>query len=215
MIQITKKTTELSSWEELKNLAEMGILDSVLSSGDEIPFTWKDGGTSKLIAARDETGKVFFTLGETLRVPQKYGAKGCKSWSTSSIRKFLNDEVLKNLPDEMREVIVPTHIVQKVNGNDEESDDMLFLLSGAQVAGISECWPDASKETKLDIFKGRYSRERQDSYGGAQSWLLRDPSHNGTASSDENRVYAISSSGVIFDHPVDIPDGVIFAFCID
>lgn len=214
MIQIIKKTTELSSWEELKNLAEMGILDSVLSSGDEIPFNWKDGGASKLIAARDETGKVFFTLGETLRVPQKYGAKGCKSWSTSSIRKFLNDEVFKNLPDEMREVIVPTHIVQKIDGNDEESEDKLFLLSGAQVAGISECWSDA-EETKLDIFKGRYSRERQEPYGGAQSWLLRDQPRDGTAANGENRVYAISSGGVIYDHPVEIPDGVIFAFCID
>ena len=34
MIQITKKTTELSSWEELKNLAEMGILLNISRSSN-------------------------------------------------------------------------------------------------------------------------------------------------------------------------------------
>lgn len=103
-----------STWAELKALAETGELSEVLKSGDNIPVTLKNGEEVSFDIGKDESGKIYFVMHNCLKESKPMNRKWTNEggWEESDMRRYLNEEVIELLPDELREIIKPTKIVQ-------------------------------------------------------------------------------------------------------
>ena len=98
-------------------------------------------------------------------------------WAKSDLRKEANGEIFDSFPDELRDLIVPTKIVQVIDGKRIECEDKLFCLSRVQVTGRGyksavECSPE---DTQFDIFKTERSRVKECGDNGTCYWWERDP----------------------------------------
>ena len=136
-IKVVTKETKWTSWAKLKEFAEAGKLDEVLNSGDNIPVTLKNGEEVSFDVGRDEGGKVYFIMHDCLKESKPMNSENTTKggWEESDMRKYLNEKVIKLLPDELQAIIKPTKIIQVRNGKRRETEDKLFLLSRTQVFG--------------------------------------------------------------------------------
>ena len=209
MIQIKREILLNPTWADLKAAANDGTLNTLIQSGDLIPFTLKNGEKLAVRATRDETGKLFFMLEDCMRDTRSINewptSKG--GWAACDMRKYLNTEVFTLLPDDLQSVIVPTTIVQIVDGERIESKDKLFLLSTTQVFGKDD-WSDVEPEDKqLDCF--RHQKDRLKEWTKKGLWL-RSP-----WASDPTYFSHIFSGGGAFSYGFRGSYGVAFAFCIN
>lgn len=129
-MKIRTWTEKESTWAELKALSEAGKLGEVLKSGDNIPVMLKNGEEVSFDVGKDESGKVYFIMHNCLKEkkPMNKDWTNRGGWEKSEMRRYLNEEVIELLPDELKAVIKPTKIVQ-VWGKRQETEDKLFLLS--------------------------------------------------------------------------------------
>lgn len=206
----TKSTTELT-WEAMKEAANIGILDQLIHSGDQIPVTLKNGEEVIFDVAHDETGKIFFVahdcLNEQAQMNESYTNEG--GWDACKMRSYLNSEIFALLPDDLQEAIVPTTIVQIIDGERVESNDALFLLSRTQVFGKgpwSECEPE---DSQLDIFPTERSRVKECGNNGTWFWWERTP-YSGTT----DAFGLVSYSGGASGGSASYANGVAPGFCI-
>lgn len=177
-IKIITKATKWTSWAELKAFAEAGKLSEVLNSGDNIPVTLKNGEEVSFDIGKDENGKVYFIMHDCMEEPKPMNSKWTNKggWEESAMRKYLNEEVIKLLPDELQEVIKPTKIVQVWGGKRRETEDKLFLLSKTQVFGKDKNYEAIEPEdSQIDIFKTERSRVKERKGCGAAWWWERSP----------------------------------------
>ena len=196
-----------TNWAEIKEAADAGNIHDLLHSGDCIHERLKTGEDIKLDVTYDENGKCFFVFHDCLkqRRPMNNRATNKGGWKASDLRKAANDEIFKTLPDELQEIIVPTKIVQVINGERIECEDKLFCLSYTQIAG--RVWPEMNarepEDTQLDIFKTERSRVKEID-GETVYWWERSPyvsnsysfSGVGTSGSPSCGYYASGSFGV-------------------
>ena len=108
-------------------------------------------------------------------------------WSTSEMRRYLNNEIYNSLPSDLKNAIISTTVVSGHGSTTGETNfitsDKLYLLS------TKEVWRTAKNDTltetrQLDYYYnkgvtlGSYSQARK-TYGGSESMLwLRSPSLN-------------------------------------
>lgn len=211
-IKVVTKIAKWTSWAELKALAEAGKLDEVLKSGDNIPVTLKNGEEVSFDVGRDEGGKVYFIMHDCLKEPKQMNGEctNAGGWEESDMRKYLNEEVIKLLPDELQEIIKPTKIVQVWNGKRRETEDKLFLLSRTQVFGKDKSYeaiePD---DSQIDIFKTERSRVKEREDYGTALWWERSPGNT-------TSIYfcLVNISGSSSSNAADNSNGVAPAFCI-
>ncbi len=209
-MKIRTWTEKESTWAELKALSESGKLGEVLKSGDNIPVTLKNGEEVSFDIGRDEDGKVYFIMHDCLKEPKpmngSYTNKG--GWEESDMRKYLNEEVIKLLPDELQEIIKPTKIVQVWDGKRRETEDKLFLLSRTQVFGKDTNYEAIEPEdSQMDIFKAKRNRVKEcDGYGW---WWERSPYYD-----NRGNFCFVSSFGFSSASFADDSGGVAPAFCI-
>ena len=212
-IKVITTKTKWTSWEELKALSEAGKLGEVLKSGDNIPVTLKNGEEVSFDAGKDESGKVYFIMHDCLEEPRPMnrGWTNKGGWAESDMRKYLNEEVIELLPDELKEAIKPTKIVQVWDGKRRETEDKLFLLSRTQVCGKDIDYEAIEpNDSPIDIF------ENPEAYIKATEacetscyWWLRTPY------SGSNTYFCHVSMEEIVDYDdADFPVGVVPAFCI-
>lgn len=210
-MEIIKKTIKKSSWAELKAAAEAGTLDTLIQSGDLILFTLKSGEKVAVRATHDDNGKLFFVLEDCMQdnhAMNKDLTKKC-GWDTSDMREYLNTEVFALLPDDLQAVIVPTTIVQIVDGKRVESVDKLFLLSKTQVFGKGDWSDDEPEDTQLDWFLHEKNRLKKRAGKRICAWWLRS-----LLSSSSSSFCNVYSSGNSFYNFASASCGVAFGFRI-
>lgn len=125
----------ISTWNELKEAADEGHLSELVKSGDRLPLTLKNGERVDLDVGRDERGKTFFIFHHLMKDTHCINEQpnNTSSWRDCDMRQYLNSDICDLLPDEVKEGIVPTHIVQVIDGERVEVWDQLFALSFTQV----------------------------------------------------------------------------------
>lgn len=203
MISITSQIPRTSSWEDIVNF------DS-LASGDIIAITLKDGTNLDLEVAHDEKGKQFIVFRDCLPKSRAMNRTNTNvgGWRDSDMRKYAG-EVFELLPDDLQAIIVPTKIVQVINGARIECADKLFCLSYTQVFGANRrC--DEPEDSQMDIYKRRRNRAKE-FVGQSESWCswwLRSP-YTGCATS----FYTVYLEGYGGNN-ASYSNGVCFGFCI-
>ena len=211
-IKVITKEAKWTSWAELRAFSESGKLGEVLKSGDNIPVTLKNGEEVSFDVGKDERGKIYFIMHDCLKElkPMNSSCTNAGGWEESTMRKYLNEEVIKLLPDELQEIIKPTKIVQVWDGKRRETEDKLFLLSKTQVFGKDKNYeaiePD---DSQIDIFKTERSRVKEREDCGTASWWERSPGNT-------TRIYFcyVNGSGSGSSNAADNSNGVAPSFCI-
>ena len=211
-IKVITKEAKWTSWAELKALSEAGKLGEVLKSGDNIPVTLKNGEEVSFDVGKDESGKIYFIMHNCLkeRKPMNGDWTNKGGWEKSDMRRYLNEEVIELLPDELREIIKPTKIVQVWDGKRRETEDKLFLLSRTQVFGKDERYePTEPIDSQIDIFENPRERvkeceEVEDEY----CWWLRSP-----FSSVYDLFCCVYADGTVYA-AADVSHGAAPAFCL-
>ena len=204
---ITKKEWE-TSWDQMRAHAESGEL----KSGDIIPVTLKDGEEIELVVAHDKGGKCFFVMRDCLKDTYVMNASRTNAggWAKTDMRAHLNRDVFAVLPDELKEIIVPTKIVQVLGGKRIECEDKLFLLSATQVFG-NGWWSDVEPEdTQLDIFPTERSRVKECGDHGSWWYWLRSP-----ASDSSSAFRNVGPTGTAGTGTATNSNGVWAGFCIN
>lgn len=212
-IKVITKEAKWTSWAELKAFSEAGKLGEVLKSGDNIPVTLKNGEKVSFDIGKDESGKIYFVMHNCLkeRKPMNGDRTNKGGWEESDMRRYLNEEAIELLPDELRGIIKPTKIVQVWDGKRRETEDKLFLLSRTQVFGKHENY-EASEpnDSQIDIFKSQ--RGRVKGLGGCEipaCWWLRSPNF-----SYSGGFCIVYTDGTVYYYSADYSLGVAPAFCI-
>lgn len=210
-IKVITKEAKWTSWAELKAYAEAGKLGEVLQSGDNIPVTLKNGEEVSFDIGKDESGKIYFIMHNCLKETKPMNSiwtnKG--GWEESDMRRYLNEEVIELLPDELRKIIKPTKIVQVWDGKRRETEDKLFLLSRTQVFGKRGNYEAIEpSDSQIDIFENR--RERVKECEEVYYWWLRSP-HSGYSAS----FCRVNTAGTVnTDYYAYESGGVAPAFCL-
>ena len=184
MATITTKETRMFDWRN----------PGVLKVGDEITETLEDGR-------------------EVVFVVMDYGVIGLKGllgwhqmnktwtnkggWLASDMRRYLNEEVIELLPDDLLAAIKPRKF------GDEE--DRLWLFSEVEIFGEHIWGASDGGDKQLEYFKNPINRVKFDEDGDAGWWWERSPyasNSNGfcsvDASGNASHYYANNSNGVCF-----------------
>lgn len=129
-------------------------------------------------------------------------------WAATDMRKYIHDEILPLLPDELQEVIAPTKIVQIIDGERIECEDKLFCLSYTQVFGKDWPWMNEREpeDSQLDIFKTERSRVKEIN-GETAWWWLRSASCG-------NYFLRVASNGYYDINFAIASGGVALGFCL-
>lgn len=186
-------------------------MGSEIQSGDMLPVTMKNGEKIVLKVTHDETGKTFFVMDACMKDRQCMNEPNTNKggWANSALREYLNTEVFKLLPDDLQAVIVPTTIVQIVDGERIESKDKLFLLSTTQVFGKDDWSSVEPEDTQLDCFQQPEDRIKL-LCGSAAGWWLRSP-----LASYSTYFCHVFSDGGTFSYGSSGSYGVSWGFCIN
>ena len=210
---LIKHTSEKElTWAEIKAAADAGTIRELLSSGDRIPVTMLDGEAVEFDVTYDANGKCYFVTHDCLMKEYIMNKRRTNEggWAKTDMRAHLNRDVFAVLPDELKEIIVPTKIVQVMDGKRIECEDKLFLLSATQVFG-NGWWSDVEPEdTQLDIFPTERSRVKECGDHGTWWYWLRSPAS--PSSSSFRNVYGGGGAGT-----TNAPNsyGVCAGFCIN
>lgn len=211
-MEILRKASIKSSWEDLKKAADNGTLDDVLKSGDQIPVTLKDGREFILDVGKDESGKFYFVCHNCI-AECKMNRWGTNEggWRDSEARAFLNTEIINLFPDDVQSAMRPTKIVQVVRGETRESEDKLFLLSANQVfEGVGCCCEQGFNDSQIDIFTAERNRVKEFGDKGIWYWWLRSPN-----ASYSYFFCSVFTDGTIYYADASLSIGVAPAFCIE
>ena len=178
-MEITRNVTVETGWDWHKIAADLRAGTSPLQSGDELDV----GLGRKVVFGRDESGRAFFTFKDAIG-ESEFGSSAV--WETSTIRRKLNENFLRTLPDDLIEEIQLYKSTQTVDDVEYTTGDCLFLLSVTQVFGWDDDYDDPN-ESQIDIFKDRRNRIKK--YEGRDCyWWLRSANGNGSA-------YGVTNSG--------------------
>ena len=133
----------------------------------------------------------------------------------SYLNKWLNEDVLELIPDELKEVILPRKITQDVNGRKYSTVCKLWIPSIVEVYGKDDI--DTGEEIlniepnneQFEWFKSKENIVKD--YDNARGyWWLRTPFR---PSSTSNFCY-INASGDCLCSVPSVPLGIVFGFCI-
>ena len=105
-------------------------------------------------------------------------------YPASSMYTYIQNNIYKCLPDDLKDVIIPTYVVSgHVSTSGEENfvteEDKLYLLSGKEVYGMDTLDTSADLTRQLDYYSNigvttsNYSGAIKKLNGGAKFWWLR------------------------------------------
>lgn len=189
MATITTKETRAFDW------ANTGTL----KVGDEIAETLKDGCEVVFVVMDDGVIGLKNLLGHHY-MNKDWTNKG--GWLACDMRRWLNNEVLALLPDELLAVIKPRKF------GDEE--DKLWLFSEMEIFGEHE-WTenDPDRGFQFEYFKNPANRVKLDEDGDAYWWWERSPS-----ASNCSYFCGVDSNGSASSYGAYFTYGVCFGFYI-
>lgn len=223
MFDITTKTTITTDWAQLKTVQERGNLAEVLEVGSEFPIS--------LEADADNENDVFEQLTAQVTHVTKEGrvmvvVKDCMGqmhamndyatnkggWKDSAMRKWLNEDVLHRLPKELQAMVVPRTIRQKIDGEEVQTQDKLWLPSFTEMFGAdaaAEWAPYDLGDEQFELFDSERSRVKEVPGRGTWWYWLRSP--YASNSTDFCLVYSFGNAD---DRYASIAHGVAFGFCL-
>ena len=188
MAIITKKEAYMFDWRN----------PGTLKVGDEITETLKDG--RKVVFVVMDDGVIGLKgLLEQHEMNKDWTNKG--GWLASDMRRYLNEEVIELLPDDLLAAIKPRKF------GDEE--DLLWLFSEVELFG-ERIWGTGDEDDKqLEYFKDPVNRIKFDEHGDKIGWWGRSSSRF-----LGNIFCCVNSSGYPSTSYADSYIGVCFGFYI-
>ena len=179
---LTRKSNKNISWKEINERIQDGCINDILSVGDTISFSLKDGRKVRVaVAAIDlyKPNSVVFIFDDIYwEEPMNRRATNRGGWANSHMARFLRDEILPLLPDELVGVIKSREIVQTISDEKFNYTGKLWLPSLTEVGAKDS--PVAETDDKpFPIFSGERSRIRESS-GKTYWWWLRSPNVSNT-----------------------------------
>lgn len=133
-------------------------------------------------------------------------------WKDSAMRKWLNEDVLPRLPKELQAMIVPRTIRQKINGEEVQTQDKLWLPSFTEMFGAdaaAEWAPGDLGDEQFELFDSERSRVKEVPGRGTWWYWLRSP--YASLSTYFCLVYSNGDADIYF---ASIALGVAFGFCL-
>ena len=213
-MNIRKTITSEIEWNTIKKAQADGKLQELLQVGDELDITLKTGEELTVQAVGTTERGLIFLLKDCMKdehgMNKRMTSKG--GWRDSEMRLWLNETIIRMLPDELREMIVPRRIVQTMDGERLESEDKLWLPSFTEMFGKegAEDWaPADTDETQLELFSTERSRVKERPGSGTWWYWLRSP-----YGSDSTNFCYVNSNGYANCNNADSAYGVAFGFCL-
>lgn len=124
-------------------------------------------------------------------------------WRDSEMRRWLNEEFIELLPDELRTAIKPRLISQRQDERILESEDKLWIPSEVEIFGESVYSRSDEDDTQFELFKDIKNRMKTYADGSPAYWWERSPYYYNSigfcsvlAIGSANYDYASSSYGV-------------------
>lgn len=210
MAIITKKVETPITWEEISEAVKTGRAAEVLSVGDEISETLTTGEEVVFVVAGIDIyaeKQVIFSLKDCLAeeyyMNKTWPNKG--GWPTCGMRKYLNNDILKTLPENLRAVIIP----RTLTTNDGEATDSLWLFSEYEIFGADWCDKDPG-DRHIPYYENPGNRcKGLGKNGTAYAWWERSPNATSAAT-----FCFVNSDGVAGYYNASSARGVCFGFCI-
>ncbi len=204
---LTTKTTRELQWAEIKEAAECGAL----RVGSEIRFALKNGTHTSVTVADIKDGRVCLITTDCVAERPMYENLPDKpvSWKESDLRRWANEEFVKELPDDLASIIVSRKIMQMVGGETLETDDMLWAPSATELFGRQD-WTsgDDQNEAQFPIFKTEKNRVKTLNNETWWYWT-RSPRVNSATS-----FRVVTSSGANNSNIATSSYGVCLGLCI-
>ena len=157
--------------EDLKNLP----------SGSLVPITLTNGYEMWMKVARDDEGKVYLCAEDCLPDARKMNNEPTINggYLMSDLREWLTTEFYKLVPDEVKEVILPTEIVRTINGKRKVETDYVFIASRTQLFGVGDWSTQEPSDSQFDIYLTEKSRVKERASVGTEwYWLSSSDSGN-------------------------------------
>lgn len=205
-----------SSWEQLKKAVRDGTIREQLPSGSRIPVVLKTDEKVTFVAAYDDKGKLYFVMDECMKEYGKISYSGTNEggWAATELRVTANGKILESFPDDLRDVIVPTKIVQVIDDEKIECFDNLFCLSHTQIFGHKFGWErefryTEPEDTQLDIFEGSISKKAKRHNSRFAGWWTRTPCDRHL-----NSFMSVEPDGCSSRYSIRCMIGIVLAFCI-
>ncbi len=185
------KTVELKNGEKI-TLRIIGLYHDVDAYGRRIPITWEMVDYMKTTAVMNDD----------------WTNKG--GWAHSKMRKYLNEEIYNLLPDNLRDIIVPTLKETTIGGKLKESGqtvDRLFLLSEWEKYG--RLFYAAAQEGHWYEFYAQEGTPYAKTRDGEREWSwLRSP-----FGSNATSFCSVYSDGTAYNTGASYSYGVAFGLC--
>ena len=223
MFDITKRTTITTDWAQLKTVQERGNLAEVLEVGSEFPLSLEADADNENDVFEQLTvqavhvtkeGRVMVVVRdcmEKMHAMNDYATnKG--GWKDSAMRKYLNEDVLPRLPKELQAMIVPRTIRQKIDGEEVQTQDKLWLPSFTEMFGTEKAaeWaPRDLGDEQFELFDSERSRVKEVPERGTWWYWLRSP-----YASYSTAFCLVDSNGIANGGNASVASGVAFGFCL-
>lgn len=209
MTQITQRVTKEMPWKVIVDLINRGEAAAVLQVEDVLTDTMKDGTQIAFEVAHIAEDVVYFITkdcSEEMQMNTQVTNWG--GWKETGLRKYMNSDMLNQMPDDLKEVIAERTIRQVIGGKEYISQDKLWIPSVTEVFG--EIGEDVEEDGfQFDIFKDRAKRIKRFE-GVGDNWCLRSPYVE-----YDSYFYYVSSGGNWNRYWVaGYTSGVVVGFCI-
>ncbi len=179
-LKIVRKSEQGAEWIDIQDIIRKGRAPVSLPVGTEIEFNLKNGDLAVVAVAAvnhyDEQDAVFHFRRIIGRHCMNKSNTNEGGWHDSEGRRYINEELIQLLPDELIAVIAEHTTVQVIDGERVDSQDKLFLPSEFEARGTCDYAEFNGIDKQLPLFKERIKRIVADSDGDPCWWWLADPS---------------------------------------
>ena len=213
-MNIRKTITSEIEWNTIKKAQADGKLQELLQVGDELDITLKTGEELTVQAVGTTERGLIFLLKDCMKdehgMNKRMTNKG--GWKDSAMRKWLNEDVLPRLPKELQAMIVPRTIRQKINGEEVQTQDKLWLPSFTEMFGAdaaAEWAPGDLGDEQFELFDSERSRVKEVPGRGTWWYWLRSP-----IASSSTHFCNVNSGGYAYYGTASFANGVAFGFCL-
>lgn len=161
---VTKETA--INWEELAQKIKDNT--SGLKVGDIITEKTLDGEEMDLVVVDMGPGWARFESKDCLPVEVAYNqnSRNAGGFADSDVKRYLNEEVFNNLPEDLRNAIAE---VERKQENGESSLCRLFLPTESELFGDC-CYSEDGTYSQIEYYKDRRNRIKCNRKGGSPDW---------------------------------------------
>ena len=139
-------------------------------------------------------------------------------WNISEMRQHLRKNILPLFPEDLKRLIIPRTILQKLGGEIVEpknGPDLIWLPSFTEMAGLDmggenkrQCEVDVN-DVHFDLYGTEKSRVKELDPHGTWWYWLRSAAASGTANFE-----GVNDNGSAGNNGAGVSNGVCFGFCI-